>query len=574
MTAGRACPYVGLSPYTETDRAFFYGRERDREIILSNLYAAPLTVLYGASGVGKSSVLLAGVIPELRATPKVGVVMFREWQGKDFLLALKRAAIAEASRVRGEPVALREDLPLDDLLVEISRAVRGPVFLIFDQFEEYFLYHTSNDEPFEAELARAVNRKDVDANFLLGLREDGLSNLDRLQGRIPNLLGNMLRLEHLDREQAERAIEKPLEQHRQELAPGASPMEIEKALVGAVVEEVESGRLRIPTSRSPARSPSGGRIETAYLQMVLVRLWNAETAAGSRVLRLETLLRLGGSERILSTHLDEVMGRFSVRERDVAARVLRYLVTPAGSKIAYMASDLAEYAELPRAEVERIVVRLSAPDARVLRPIADTAREEEKVIRYEIFHDVLAQAVLDWRARHAVENERRRLQRWVGGLGLLLLVTIFSTLYILKMLQGAEEAKSQAYTALIAADDARARADVSRAIAEQEKARADDARAEAEQQRRRADENAKLLAKLGSKEPEQQAEAVGDLKKIIAQNKLDPEVASAIFSMGDASSGPARREAKEVVRRAAEAGSVALPAMPESRPSKPPGRDP
>ena len=40
-----SCPYKGLQPYVAADRAFFFGRERDQEIIVSNLYAARLTVL-------------------------------------------------------------------------------------------------------------------------------------------------------------------------------------------------------------------------------------------------------------------------------------------------------------------------------------------------------------------------------------------------------------------------------------------------------------------------------------------------------------------------------------------------
>ena len=60
------CPYVGLQPFNEADQDYFFGRERDSRIISSNLYAAPLTILYGASGVGKSSVLRAGVMPRLR----------------------------------------------------------------------------------------------------------------------------------------------------------------------------------------------------------------------------------------------------------------------------------------------------------------------------------------------------------------------------------------------------------------------------------------------------------------------------------------------------------------------------
>lgn len=57
-------------------------------------------------------------------------------------------------------------------------------------------------------IARAVNRGDVNANFVLSMREDALSQLDRFETRIPNLMSNYLRLEHLDRAGAERAIRK------------------------------------------------------------------------------------------------------------------------------------------------------------------------------------------------------------------------------------------------------------------------------------------------------------------------------------------------------------------------------
>ena len=83
------CPYVGLQPYTDAERDYFFGRERDQRVISSNLYAASLTILYGESGVGKSSVLLAGVVPYLRCQPRSAVVVFREWQRPDFLEAIK-----------------------------------------------------------------------------------------------------------------------------------------------------------------------------------------------------------------------------------------------------------------------------------------------------------------------------------------------------------------------------------------------------------------------------------------------------------------------------------------------------
>ncbi len=76
-----------------------------------------------------------------------------------------------------------------------------------------------------------------------------------------------------------------------------------------------------------------------YLQLVMTRLWDEEVRAGSSVLRLETLNRLGGAERIVRTHLDTTMSALPPGEQEVAARVFHFLVTPSGTKIAHTALD-------------------------------------------------------------------------------------------------------------------------------------------------------------------------------------------------------------------------------------------
>ena len=185
-------PYIGLRPYTDSDddRARFFGREQDQEIIIANLYAASLTVFYGASGVGKSSVLLAGVVPELRQTPRFACVVFRTWQSEKVLPSLKVAILGAVQAAAKKEIEVDTALPLDDFLLQCTQALRGHVVLIFDQFEEFFLYHAASavSEGFDAEFARSVNRSEIDASFLLSMREDGLSKLDRFQGRIPKLL--------------------------------------------------------------------------------------------------------------------------------------------------------------------------------------------------------------------------------------------------------------------------------------------------------------------------------------------------------------------------------------------------
>src|SRR6185312_6884410 len=85
--ASQRSPYVGLIPYSEADADYFFGRERDTRVIVANLRGSVLTLLYGASGVGKSSALLAGVLPRLRERAQqaddddgVAVAVVRHWR--------------------------------------------------------------------------------------------------------------------------------------------------------------------------------------------------------------------------------------------------------------------------------------------------------------------------------------------------------------------------------------------------------------------------------------------------------------------------------------------------------------
>src|SRR5262249_61882747 len=128
-------------------------------------------------------------------------------------------------------------LPLDDLLCALGEKFGGTTIIILDQFEEYFLYHpdSQGDDLFDVELARSINRDDIEANFLVALREDGLSKLDRFRARITNLLANMLRLRHLDTAAPEEAIRKPLQPYIDRLSMSADPLTIDDHLARPIL---------------------------------------------------------------------------------------------------------------------------------------------------------------------------------------------------------------------------------------------------------------------------------------------------------------------------------------------------
>jgi hypothetical protein len=62
----RSVPGWSLAPFTEVDCDYFYGRDAEVRELTDRVRRAPLTVLYGVSGYGKSSLIGAGLIPMLR----------------------------------------------------------------------------------------------------------------------------------------------------------------------------------------------------------------------------------------------------------------------------------------------------------------------------------------------------------------------------------------------------------------------------------------------------------------------------------------------------------------------------
>jgi WD40 repeat protein len=378
-------PFKGLAAFedTELDALFFCGREREREVVVANLLASRLTVLYGASGVGKSSLLRAAVAHSLRRQHDAAVVVFASWAGDP------RGGLGETI---DEAVGIESSGTLSERLDAV-----GEVYVILDQFEEYFLYH--EHDPFADELAVAIAEPGLRANFLLGLREDALAKLDAFKGRIPNLFANYLRLDHLDRAGARAAILGPVGRWN-ELT--AESVRVEPELVEAVLDQVAAGRVDVGRAGRGGVEADEERIEAPYLQLVLERLWEAERERSSDVLRLTTLQELGGAETIVRAHLERALGGLASSEQNVAATIFGHLVTPSGSKIAHRPGDLAQYASVREAEVRPVLEALGRE--RIVRAVDGAGGGE----RYEIFHDVLADGVLAWRARREVERGREQ----------------------------------------------------------------------------------------------------------------------------------------------------------------------
>ncbi len=434
--SGVRTPYVGLSSYTEADSEWFFGRDEECHTIISNLRAARLTILYAPSGVGKSSLLRAGVSREIgelarrrmaeRGSPRYIPVVFSEWKDdpvEALIGALAQAVEPFRSAGASAPPA---DSRLDAAIEFASAGTEARLLIILDQFEEYLLYRVGElaSRTFADELARCVNREDLRANFLIAIREDGYPGLgDLFAGRIPHVYGNYLQLEYLDRDPARQSIIGPIE-HFNRLYAGDEPIAIEPELVEAVLDQVRTGEVVIGQAGRGAVESSNGaslhreQIETPYLQLVMTSLWTRERELGSCVLRLATLEELGGADEIVRTHLDGALDALPQDEREAALELFRYLVTPSGTKIVYAASDLAQTIDWPEASVTSLLAKLARGGTRIVRHVPPPAGKSQPDDRYEIFHDVLGPAIVDWRRREVEQRrqaeaarERERLQQ-------------------------------------------------------------------------------------------------------------------------------------------------------------------
>ena len=126
----------------------------------------------------------------------------------------------------------------------------------------------------------------------------------------------------------------------------------------------------------------------------------------------------------MADHLERAIQALEPIQRDIASRLFEHLVTPSGTKIAHETSDLAQFARCSEDEVRDVVSVLS--DHRILRT--------DEAGRWEIFHDVLAGAVLGWKSRYvaerAVERARADARRRHRRLAFLALVALAGLVFV------------------------------------------------------------------------------------------------------------------------------------------------
>ncbi|MEU7556156.1 hypothetical protein AB0B01_28150 [Streptomyces sp. NPDC044571] len=393
-------PYVGLRPFTEHDRHLFFGRKREAEVLYNMVYSTPLTLVYAPSGVGKSSLLQAGLGPALDTAGGFTLVYVDTWRPP--VAEQLSSLIAEDFRS-----AERTGAWCDQLRCYGAETGSCPV-LILDQFEEALRYRDGLDTVWE-ELAVLGTHPRGGARVVVGIREDYLAGLDELLSRVPTLIENGLRLGPMSRTSMQHAFRGPLDT----LAP---PFEAEDGLFEELVADLGT------------EGPSGtkGYAEPGYFQVVCRHLWELDSDRPDRTLTRATYEQEGRAAGVLRSYvrgkLDDSMPSDHL---EILYAIIRYLVTPTGAKVLLGLDDLSGL----------VTTRDFTPQARRMFGLDDDEQPFESLrlrhllhetlealcvggvlilrrvvcgttTKYELFHDLLGPILLDWRDRKRSRGER------------------------------------------------------------------------------------------------------------------------------------------------------------------------
>lgn len=205
----KPCPYVGLEAFR--DPTFFFGREGDIRTLLAQLQRASLVVVLGASGSGKSSLVMGGVLPALALDTAAGLCAVPPFVPGNAVLehlarALRQSPCFAGTPFAPQPQALRADSRC--LRDSADRGARALVIAI-DQFEEVFTLSEPPDrQALVANLAELLNAE-RGHRVILTMREEFRSRIVELEALSPYLDSAWYSMRPMGYAELRAAVEKP-----------------------------------------------------------------------------------------------------------------------------------------------------------------------------------------------------------------------------------------------------------------------------------------------------------------------------------------------------------------------------
>lgn len=396
-------PFPGLRPFAMDERHLFFGREQQVAELLVRLRKHRFLAVVGSSGSGKSSLIRAGLLPELhggtmRAAGSAWRVVILRPGGNPMTQlanALGDADLYGSEAGQDLPLRLgvtleRSGLGLIETVRQAALPARTNLLVVVDQFEEVFRYTENTPAARSAAAAfvrlllEASRQAEVPIYVVLTMRSDFLGECSQFPGLAEAINQSEYLVPRLNRDQWRSAIEGPVRVGGGSIAP---------RLVQRLLNDVGEDPDQLP-----------------LLQHALMRTWDhwAQHHHSAEPLDLDHYEAVGGISAALSRHADEAYAELpGERERAVAARVFKALTEKSsdarGTRRPTRMTELVEIAGADLAEVQVVVEAFRQEGRAFLMPPSDLAIESKTVI--DIAHESLMRAwkrLSNWAEEEAV----------------------------------------------------------------------------------------------------------------------------------------------------------------------------
>ncbi len=401
-------PWPGLAAFREADQSYFQGRDASIDGLMRLVLRAPLTVLHGVSGLGKTSILRAGLFPRLRKERVLPIYVRLSHADESAALVDQvwdaTAQAAEDAGVEAPPVpagfTLWEYFHRKDIRFWDARNRIVTPLLVLDQFEELFTLgrttapRRARTDAFLGDLSDLVagrpaahvrarleaapdeallfSMTDQPCKVLLSLREDFLPDLAGLRPLMPAVTEHMFRLQPMTSDEALRVVE-----------VGGSLVEADVA--ARIVQFVASAH------GDADMDDDEGHVEPALLSVFCRELNNARRAQGGT--RITADLLEGSRTAIIADFYER-----TISTGDLGAPIRTFveerLLTESGFRDSVSEEQALRTEGVSQADIDTLIHR------RLLR--REDAGTKGRA-RLELTHDVLAEAV-------RVSRDHRRLR--------------------------------------------------------------------------------------------------------------------------------------------------------------------
>jgi hypothetical protein len=346
----------------EHDRGTFAGRDDDVAEVVARTTRHQTLVLYGRSGLGKTSLLLAGVFPQLRER---GFEPIAVRTLEDPLLDIRNAVARRLGLPEG-----RNPSDLGALVGALGNTAAAGVVLVCDQFEEFFT--RQRHKPAERrssvqELARLIKDPTLSLHIVFSLREDFLAEMDEFRTVVPDILGNTYRLLPLSAFGARQAIVTPLH---------AASIEFDPRLVARLVDLL-----------APEFDP-------LLLQIACTEVYREARRRGDGAATKLTeadLDALGGLEGLFGRYLALTIRNLQAGQLILGRAILDALISVEDTKRALTVEELTAH-EAFSASADEVLAVLGC--FRAHRLVRHDRRADKDW--YELSHDRLVKSILDW----------------------------------------------------------------------------------------------------------------------------------------------------------------------------------